>query len=82
MTINSLLSTNILKETAAVEFYDYNGKMYAVVNGKKTSLDEFLKLAAKDITYAEIVLSIRKKMKTLGYNGTVQDFIKKCLEVD
>lgn len=78
MTIQEiLLKNNIITETAAAEFYKLDNKYYAILNGKTTSLDEFINLTSRDNSYADVADAIKAKMKSMNYSGDIKEFIKK-----
>ena len=78
MTIQEiLLKNNIITETAAAEFYKLDNKYYAILNGKTTSLDEFMNLTSRDNSYADVADAIKAKMKSMNYSGDIKEFIKK-----
>ena len=79
MTIKEeiLKNSGLLTETVAVEFYNFDDSIFAIVNGKRYSLKEFLASAKKDSGFAEVLMAIQKKMKTLDFNGNIIEFIKK-----
>lgn len=78
MTIQEILSkNNIITETAAAEFYRLDNKYYAVLNGKTTSLDEFMNLTSRDNSYADVADAIKAKMKSMNFSGDIKEFIKK-----
>lgn len=78
MTISEILkNNNIMTETAAAEFYKLDNKYFAILNGKTTSLEDFISLASKDDSYADVVSAIKAKMNAMKFNGSVIDFIKR-----